>query len=67
MTAVPSSCHPSALTTWIQKKEWCHSSSLPPLSSQCPDYLDPENLTLNKWLHNEGWIPDWNDIIGALG
>ncbi|RLT60234.1 hypothetical protein WANA13_1030 [Wolbachia endosymbiont of Drosophila ananassae] len=19
--------HPSALTTWIQKKEWCHESS----------------------------------------
>ncbi|WP_265037089.1 hypothetical protein [Wolbachia endosymbiont (group A) of Anomoia purmunda] len=29
-------CHPSSLTTWIQEKEWCHSSSLPPLSSQCP-------------------------------
>ncbi|MBA8757871.1 hypothetical protein HCR18_02055 [Wolbachia pipientis] len=27
------------------------------MSSQCPDYLDPENLTLNKWLHNKDWIP----------
>ncbi|WP_265023621.1 hypothetical protein [Wolbachia endosymbiont (group A) of Epistrophe grossularia] len=26
-------------------------------------HWDPENLTLNKWLHNKGWIPDWNDII----
>ncbi|WP_253302497.1 hypothetical protein [Wolbachia endosymbiont of Psylliodes chrysocephala] len=30
----------------------CHSSA-PVMSSQCPDYLDPENLTLNKWLHNK--------------
>ncbi|WP_353277933.1 hypothetical protein [Wolbachia endosymbiont (group A) of Agelastica alni] len=30
-----SRCHPSALTTWIQKKEWCHASSLLLLSSQC--------------------------------
>ncbi|WP_244662782.1 hypothetical protein [Wolbachia endosymbiont of Ceratosolen solmsi] len=37
--------------TGIQEKEWCHESSL--LSSQCIDYLDPENLTLNKWLHNK--------------
>ncbi|MFP3021055.1 MAG: hypothetical protein ACEY3F_07125 [Wolbachia sp.] len=33
------------------------------LSSQCPDYLDPGNLTLNKWLHNKNWIPDWNDTL----
>ncbi|WP_264736169.1 hypothetical protein [Wolbachia endosymbiont (group A) of Rhinocyllus conicus] len=24
---MPSSCHPSALTTWIQEKEWCHPSA----------------------------------------
>ncbi|UVW83636.1 hypothetical protein [Wolbachia endosymbiont of Aedes albopictus] len=30
-----------------------HPSSLLFLSSQCLDYLDPENLTLNKWLHNK--------------
>ncbi|WP_374698856.1 hypothetical protein [Wolbachia endosymbiont (group B) of Limnophora tigrina] len=23
------------------------------VSFQCPDYFDPENLTLNKWLHNK--------------
>ncbi|WP_264705370.1 hypothetical protein [Wolbachia endosymbiont (group A) of Gymnosoma rotundatum] len=34
MMAVPSSCHPSALITWIQKKEWCHASSLLLLSSE---------------------------------
>nr|WP_245611103.1 MULTISPECIES: WPE palindromic element domain-containing protein [unclassified Wolbachia] len=28
-----------------------------------PRHWDPENLTSNKWLHNKGWIPDWNDII----
>nr|WP_265024353.1 WPE palindromic element domain-containing protein [Wolbachia endosymbiont (group A) of Eupithecia tripunctaria] len=27
------------------------------MSSQCPDYLDPEDLILTKWLHNKGWIP----------
>ncbi|MBS9529308.1 MULTISPECIES: WPE palindromic element domain-containing protein [Wolbachia] len=27
------------------------------MSSQCPDYLDPENLISTKWLHNKGWIP----------
>ncbi|WP_281410250.1 hypothetical protein [Wolbachia endosymbiont of Rhagoletis cerasi] len=30
-------CHPSSLTTWIQKKEWCHESSLLLLSSQRPE------------------------------
>ncbi|MBS9528929.1 hypothetical protein E0495_01475 [Wolbachia pipientis] len=43
------------------------------MSSQCPDYLDPEDLILTKWLHNKGWIPvsstgmtlqgHWDDII----
>nr|WP_265039796.1 WPE palindromic element domain-containing protein [Wolbachia endosymbiont (group A) of Trypoxylon clavicerum] len=30
------------------------------MSSQCPDYLDPENLILNeytRWLYNKNWIP----------
>ncbi|WP_265037381.1 WPE palindromic element domain-containing protein [Wolbachia endosymbiont (group A) of Anomoia purmunda] len=27
------------------------------VSSQCPDYLDPEDLISTKWLHNKGWIP----------
>ncbi|XXB89273.1 WPE palindromic element domain-containing protein [Wolbachia endosymbiont of Zygogramma bicolorata] len=27
------------------------------MSSQCPDYLDPEDLISTKWLHNKGWIP----------
>nr|WP_310732731.1 WPE palindromic element domain-containing protein [Wolbachia pipientis] len=22
-----------------------------------PRHWDPENLTLNKWLHNKDWIP----------
>ncbi|MFP3016084.1 MAG: WPE palindromic element domain-containing protein [Wolbachia sp.] len=33
------------------------------MSSRCTDYLDPENLTLNKWLHNKGWIPVLRTII----
>ncbi|MFP3021056.1 MAG: WPE palindromic element domain-containing protein [Wolbachia sp.] len=27
------------------------------VSSQCPDYLDPEDLILTKWLHNKDWMP----------
>ncbi|WP_265034378.1 MULTISPECIES: WPE palindromic element domain-containing protein [unclassified Wolbachia] len=27
------------------------------MSSQCLDYLDPEDLISTKWLHNKGWIP----------
>nr|WP_245611567.1 MULTISPECIES: hypothetical protein [unclassified Wolbachia] len=26
-----------------------------------PRHWDPEDLILTKWLHNKGWIPDWND------
>ncbi|WP_265037463.1 WPE palindromic element domain-containing protein [Wolbachia endosymbiont (group A) of Anomoia purmunda] len=30
------------------------------------DYLDPENLTSNKWLHNKGWIPVLDTGIQTL-
>ncbi|WP_419247284.1 hypothetical protein ACJZL1_00795 [Wolbachia endosymbiont of Rhagoletis indifferens] len=54
MTVVRLACHPSALTTWIQEKEWCHPSSLPPLSSQCPydviPVLDTGMALLHRYL-----------------
>ncbi|WP_341823380.1 hypothetical protein [Wolbachia endosymbiont (group A) of Agelastica alni] len=43
-----SGCHPNTFP--------CHPSSLLLLSSQCLDYLDPENLTLmnvSSRLHNK--------------
>ncbi|WP_341812679.1 hypothetical protein [Wolbachia endosymbiont (group A) of Eristalinus aeneus] len=36
-------CHSSALTIWIQEKEWCHPSSLPLLSSQCSFFCHPSS------------------------
>ncbi|WP_353285001.1 hypothetical protein [Wolbachia endosymbiont (group A) of Beris morrisii] len=45
-------CHPSAQTTWIQEKEWCHPSSLPPLSSQRPYDVIPVLDTGMALLHS---------------
>ncbi|WP_245611747.1 WPE palindromic element domain-containing protein [Wolbachia endosymbiont of Nomada flava] len=57
-----------ALPSWMETSvtPWndrvCHPSS-PFGVIPVPRHWDPENLTSNKWLHNKGWIPDWNDII----
>ncbi|WP_341823774.1 hypothetical protein [Wolbachia endosymbiont (group A) of Agelastica alni] len=52
----------------------CHPSSLPLLSSQCPDYLDPASFFLDPSvsysddiiLFWDSSVKHWNDIIGAL-
>ncbi|WP_353282887.1 WPE palindromic element domain-containing protein [Wolbachia endosymbiont (group A) of Pogonocherus hispidulus] len=47
---LPGGCHSPVIQV-------ADTGSFMKVSSQCPDYLDPENLTLNKWLHNKDWMP----------
>ncbi|MDE5067434.1 hypothetical protein OZD63_05105 [Wolbachia endosymbiont of Drosophila leontia] len=35
-------CRSSALTIWIQEKEWCHPSA-PMMSSQCSFFCHPSS------------------------